>query len=314
MPTNAPSPLETKGTDELEIGSFALPDTLSEHPRRLVVATFNIRYAVGPYLIRGGLLRRVGIHLAKQRTAAVQANLKQAVAAFSDGQLMPAPDVIALQEADKETVRSGGVHVARELARGLGINYLHAATGLPRDVTEKRKQWYLDFEEHILPDDPGDTGVALLSNSAFEDPARIDLPWKECPWRPRLAVAGTVRCGQHRLTLINSHIDPHAATGQQLAQHEVILDHAEKTAGAVILLGDFNTLTPGSRRETRGLLESRGFVTAVTRYTPTWRAGLYTQHADWIFARGVKIVRTGVARPLRVSDHWPVWTEVEFDV
>lgn len=305
---------ETAETVGLEHGSFAPTEPPApRNPQPLVVATFNIRYAVGPYLISGGLLRRLGVRLAKDRMAAVRANLKQAAAAFSDGQLMPVPDVIALQEADKETARAGGVHVARELARGLAMHYLHAATRLPRDVPEKQKQWYLDFEEHILADDPGDTGVALLSRFDFEDAARIDLPWKECPWRPRLAVAVTIRSGLHRLTLINSHIDPHAATGQQLAQHEAILDQAEETLGPVILLGDFNTLTPRSRRETRLLLESRGFATAVSRYTPTWRAGLYTQHADWIFARGVKIVRTGVARPLSVSDHWPVWAEVEFD-
>jgi endonuclease/exonuclease/phosphatase family metal-dependent hydrolase len=296
----------------VELGSFAPETPEARIPHRLVIATFNIRYAVGPYLISGGLLRRIGIRLAKERTAAVRTNLAAAKEAFSSGQLMPPPDIIALQESDKETVRSGGVHVARELAAALSMNYTHAATGLPRDVPEKRKQWYLDFEEHIMPADTGDTGVALLSKFPFDEAQRIDLPWKECPWRPRLAITGTIRVGPNHATIINSHIDPHAATGQQLAQHEAILEHAEKSGGATILLGDFNTLTPRSRRETRRLLESRGFSTLVERYTPTWRAGLYTQHADWIFARGLNLIRTDVARPLRVSDHWPVWAEVEF--
>ena len=39
-------------------------------------------------------------------------------------------------------------------------------------------------------------------------------------------------------------------------------------------------------------------------------AGL-RMHADWIFSRGLKITRWGVARPLHVSDHWPIWAEVE---
>lgn len=295
---------------EVESGSFAPPEP-PRRSNRLVIATFNIRYAVGPYLISGGLLRRIGIQLARARATAVRGNLRSAAGAFADGRLLPQPDLIALQESDKETVRSGGVHIARELAELLKLNYVHAATGLRRDVPEKRKQWYLDFEEHILPSDTGDTGVALLSKSQFTNFQRIDLPWKECPWRPRLAVSGTIEFGSYRLTVINSHIDPHAATGQQLDQHEAILSQAEKTDGPAILLGDFNTLTPKSRRETRRLFEARGYSTPVSRYTATWRAGLYTQHADWIFARGLNFLRTGVARPLRVSDHWPVWAEVE---
>ena len=34
-------------------------------------------------------------------------------------------------------------------------------------------------------------------------------------------------------------------------------------------------------------------------------------HTDWIFARGVGFKRCGVVRPFGVSDHWPVWAEIE---
>jgi endonuclease/exonuclease/phosphatase family metal-dependent hydrolase len=295
----------------VETGRFAPADRVQAASNRLVIATFNIRYAVGPYLISGGLLRRIGIRLARERTEVVRANIETAAKAFSAGDLLPRPDLIALQEADHSTARSGGVNVARELAAALAMNYVHASTGLPRHVAEKRKQWYLDFEEHIKQSDAGDTGVALLSHYAIERPARIELPWQECPWRPRLAVAGTIEVGSSKLTVINSHIDPHAATGQQLAQHEKILSVAERANGPTLLLGDFNTLTPRSRRETRRLLEAHGFETPFDRYTATWRAGPYTQHADWIFVRGATVLRHGVARPLRVSDHWPVWAEIE---
>jgi hypothetical protein len=35
-------------------------------------------------------------------------------------------------------------------------------------------------------------------------------------------------------------------------------------------------------------------------------------HADWIFARGVRIERWGVAGLPNVSDHWPIWVEIAF--
>ena len=62
--------------------------------------------------------------------------------------------------------------------------------------------------------------------------------------------------------------------------------------------------------ETREFLEARGYTTPFPTGTATWRGGGLRMHADWIFVRGVKIERWGVARPLNVSDHWPIWAEV----
>ena len=63
----------------------------------------------------------------------------------------------------------------------------------------------------------------------------------------------------------------------------------------------------------RGLMESRGFSTPFPTGTATWRAGLIRLHTDWIFLRGAKVKRFGVARRLRVSDHWPVWVEIDLE-
>ncbi|MDQ3473289.1 MAG: hypothetical protein M3447_06080, partial [Acidobacteriota bacterium] len=63
--------------------------------------------------------------------------------------------------------------------------------------------------------------------------------------------------------------------------------------------------------ETRNFLESQGFATPFRTGTPTWRGFGLRLHADWIFTRGLEVKRFGVARPLNVSDHWPIWAEVE---
>ena len=62
---------------------------------------------------------------------------------------------------------------------------------------------------------------------------------------------------------------------------------------------------------TRRFLESRGYTTPFPTGTWTWRGGGLLMHADWIFSRGLKILRCGVAKPLKVSDHWPIWAEIE---
>ncbi len=278
---------------------------------RIVVASYNIRYAVGQFLISGGLLRKAGLLSSRGRAEQVAANIRAAARAFTEGQLLPAVDVLALQEADKETKRAGRKHVARELAEALRMNWIHMPAGIPRGEKPKTRQWWLDFEEQIELFDSGDTGVALLSRLPLDDVKRIDLPWQECAWRPRLAMAATVSVGPKKLRILNAHVDPHAAVGGQLAQLEALAAEAAQDSGPTLILGDFNTLSKKKVDETRKFLESRGFATPFPSGTATWRGAGIRLHADWIFQRGVKITRWGVARPLGVSDHWPIWAEVE---
>jgi endonuclease/exonuclease/phosphatase family metal-dependent hydrolase len=239
--------------------------------------------------------------------------LRRAAQAFTDGRRLPRADIVALQEADKATVRAGGHNIARELAAALRMNYASAYAGIPRDAEPHDKQWYLDFEEHIAPGDAGDTGIALLSRLPLKEATRVALPWTECAWRPRLALAATIQTGALALHLFNSHIDPHAAIEEQLEQHKAVLDRAAQLSGATILLGDFNTLSRRSCIEMRRLLESHGYTTPFKTGTATWRAGLIRLHTDWIFVRGIEVTRYGVARRLGVSDHWPVWVEVNLN-
>jgi endonuclease/exonuclease/phosphatase family metal-dependent hydrolase len=277
---------------------------------KLVIASYNIRYARGPYLISGGIRRKMGLMSLAGRPEHVARQIAAAARAFSDGKLLPAVDVLALQEADKQTKRSGGHHVAEELAAQLGMHWAHEAAGIPRGVKPVKRQWWLDFEEPIDLHDSGDMGVALLSRLPLQDVTRIDLPWQECQWRPRLAIAATISIGSQPVRIFNAHVDPHAAVDGQLAQMEVIAAEAEATTLPVIVLGDFNTLSRQKCIETREFLEARGYTTPYPTGTATWRGGGLRMHADWIFVRGVKIDRWGVARPLNVSDHWPIWAEV----
>jgi endonuclease/exonuclease/phosphatase family metal-dependent hydrolase len=317
-----------QAASELELGSFAVssdeklaavadespdaPLARTTRTTRLVVVTYNIRYAVGSFLITGSLFRRAGLGWPKRRPALVARHISRAARALSDGALMPTADLVALQEADRETLRAGGRHVARELARELRMSFAHAFVRHPRDVAPKTKQWWLDFEETIALDEAGETGVAILSRLPLEAVERVELPASECAWRPRLALAARVPFGARRLQVFNAHIDPHASTAGQLAQHEVMLKRADAVGRdePTVLLGDFNTLTRESRTATRELLEAHGYASPLPTGTATWRAGLYRLHADWIFVRGARVARWGVARPLGVSDHWPVWAEI----
>jgi endonuclease/exonuclease/phosphatase family metal-dependent hydrolase len=299
-----------KVSEKLEFGDPKQHSIATQPSSKLVVASYNIRYAVGRFLISSGLLRKLGISGHRKRAYQVGENIRQVSEVLNAAKLMPIPDVVALQEADKETVRAGGHHVARELAEALEVSWVHAPAGIPRGQPPVARQWWLDFEEQIGLHDTGDTGVALLSRYPLEDVTRIDLPWHECPWRPRLAMAATISLGNNRLRILNAHVDPHAAVGGQLEQLEELAAEAQKHFGPTLVLGDFNTLSKRKCSETRTFMEARGFQTPIPTGTPTWRGAGIRLHADWIFYRDLKITNWGVARPLNVSDHWPIWAEI----
>ncbi|HET7112317.1 MAG TPA: hypothetical protein VFI57_01680, partial [Pyrinomonadaceae bacterium] len=219
MPTAIP-PLTD--SEKLEFGNHSSNQPANSEQSKLVVASYNIRYARGPYLIPGGIARKLGLMSLARRPQHVGNLISLAAQAFTNGKLLPAVDVLALQEADKRTIRTGGHHVACELAAQLKMNWVHAPAGIPRGIKPVKREWWLDFEEPIDLHDEGDTGVALMSRLPMSDVARLDLPWHECPWRPRLAMAATISVGKQQVRIINAHVDPHATSDGQLAQLDVL--------------------------------------------------------------------------------------------
>jgi endonuclease/exonuclease/phosphatase family metal-dependent hydrolase len=298
-------PLQEK--EKIEFGDIK-PKGVAQ-ANSIVVASYNIRYAVGQFLISGGLLRKTGLLGSSRRSEIVAEHIRTAARSIAANKV----DVLALQEADKRTTRAGGHHVARALAEQLEMAWVHVPAGIPRGVKPRTRQWWLDFEEPIDLYDPGDTGVALLSHLRFSEVKRIDLPWHECAWRPRLAMGATVYAGGSSVRIYNAHVDPHAAVGGQLEQLEALVAEANSSPGPTLILGDFNTLSKKKVMETRRFLESHGYSTPFPSGTPTWRGAGLRLHADWIFSRSVKIKRSGVIRPLDVSDHWPIWAELDLE-
>jgi endonuclease/exonuclease/phosphatase family metal-dependent hydrolase len=311
---SAPFPdVSTQPDKGIEIRKREFPPD-DRNRTNLVVASYNIRYGVGSRLISSGLWRKIGINPPSPRAEAVARNLKTAARVFSDNKLLPQPDILALQEADKETGRAGGEHVAARLATELGLSYVHVGAGIPRGVEPTQREWWLNFEEQIAIHDPGDTGVALLSRMPVEDIERIDLPWHECAWRPRLAMAATVELAGQHVRLFNVHVDPHGPLDNQHQQIEALLERANQYPGPRVIVGDFNTLSKQKAVEIRRLMESHAYATPFPTGTATWRGAGLRFHADWIFTNGLAVRRWGVVKPLNVSDHWPIWAEISLPI
>ena len=303
-----------QSSNRIEIGNEVELPPATQDCSRLVLASYNIRYAVGSHLISSGLLRKIGYNFPTDRAAAVARNIRTAAEILSNNSLLPPPDILALQEADNATARAGGQHVAAKLAEELVVPYVHVGAGLPRGIKPKQREWWLNFEEQIGVDEESDTGVALLSRVPLREITRIDLPWHDCAWRPRLAMAVTIEMAGSRVRLFNVHIDPHGPLNNQHQQTEAVLEQAQKHDGPTVILGDFNTLSKQKASEIRKLMESHDFSTPFPTNIATWRGAALRFHADWIFVRGLRVNRWGVAKPLSVSDHWPIWAETSLPI
>jgi endonuclease/exonuclease/phosphatase family metal-dependent hydrolase len=131
------------------------------------------------------------------------------------------PDVVALQEVDRWTQRSGGVDQLAELAGMLGM---HAEFGKAMDYQG------------------GEYGVAVLSRWPLEGAENRALPWSQ-ELEPRTALTVRFRVGEGGplVRLTSTHLDNSRDPEEKLAQARFLNELlAPGETGAGILAGDFN--------------------------------------------------------------------------
>jgi endonuclease/exonuclease/phosphatase family metal-dependent hydrolase len=132
------------------------------------------------------------------------------------------PDLVALQEVDIRTERTGGVDQAAELGRLTGMSAVFGP--------------FMDFQG-------GEYGMAVLSALPIVDSRNHRLPEGAEP-RSALAVRVRLPGDAGELTFVGIHL--YRTEEERLAQTRRLLDELPSEAeGPVILAGDFNS-RPGS--------------------------------------------------------------------
>ena len=135
--------------EKLEFGTHSNNQPAESERSTLVVASYNIRYARGPYLIPGGIARKLGLMSLAKRPQHIGNLISVAAGAFTTENCSRGRRT-RLQEADKRTVRTGGHHVACELASQLNMNWVHAPAGIPRGIKPVKRQWWLDLKSRSI--------------------------------------------------------------------------------------------------------------------------------------------------------------------
>jgi len=204
-------------------------------------------------------------------------------------------DVVALQEVDRGTARSGRVDQAKRLAGLAG--YAHCRFF-------RAVEW-----------GAGDYGLALLSRWPVSG-ERVGLLPNEQGMEPRIHASAVVEVEEAAGGALSVHLThlTHLDTvrGLRLAQARTILARLEAAPLPKVLLGDLNALPGGSphralRRALRDAFHVAGEGPAGT-YPLPWP--LPAVRIDYLFVSdGVGVARARVPPPA-ASDHHALTTEV----
>jgi endonuclease/exonuclease/phosphatase family metal-dependent hydrolase len=202
------------------------------------------------------------------------------------------PDVVALQEVDRGTERSGGVDQLAELER---LTDMHAEFGKAMDYSG------------------GGYGVAVLSRWPLSSTGNHPLPGS--PDRePRTALTVQVGSGQRGplLRFTSTHLDQGRDPEDRLAQARYLNELLARGEEPAILAGDMN-----SRPDTGVLeiLETEWGMDAAVDPSPISPSGRPRSRVDHVFFRPAgswRVLESRVIDDRVASDHRPVLVVLEW--
>ncbi len=199
------------------------------------------------------------------------------------------PDLVAVQEVDNNTTRSGRVDQAAELGRKLGMEY--------------RFKKSIDYRG-------GEYGIAVLSAYPIKQTIIHDLPTPEGQ-EPRGALEIIVDVpDEDGLTNEVSFVCAHLGLNneQRVDQVQALVRELSARGHPAIIAGDLNA-TPDE--ESIQLLEGAGFVPADDSLQFTFPATNPVKKIDFILTKDLPIRRKRfvVDGEPKISDHRPVFCE-----
>jgi endonuclease/exonuclease/phosphatase family metal-dependent hydrolase len=123
-----------------------------------------------------------------------------------------------------------------------------------------------------------------------------------------MAIALDVMWGDTPVRIVNAHLENQCLAKYRMAQVDAMLkaDREELTRGPSVIVGDMNTFFLAEPKLLLKLASELGFadVMPTTRPRGTWGRIF---KLDWILARNLVAVGSGVSRDVRSSDHKPIW-------
>lgn len=203
-------------------------------------------------------------------------------------------DLVALQEVDSRTVRSGAVEQVAELAARCGYGHHQFFSATP---------W----------EGGGEYGLGLLSRQRLSETATVQLPVDgpdahPSATEPRIVATATLPWG---LKVLNTHFG--LTNSQRTRQARLVAELSRQAGEPLILLGDFNAVPEDPVLDPlRAVLhDAAAELSPAERVSfPLPAPGVAIDHV--FLSRCLKAHSIRVAREAAgASDHWPVVLELE---
>ena len=195
-------------------------------------------------------------------------------------------DFFLLQEMDE----LGTERIARELQ----CNFVYYPASMPKRTARN-------------------FGSAILSRWPLTNAEKIILPHKHPTNKQlRIAVKATAVLPDQEVTLYSVHTETYTVISRhRKAQVETLIKDIGNGGNAVIVGGDFNTVSGRSIRRLKRLFGAIGLVRASSGAGTTVKK-YYTRPsaADHIFTRGFVVKDRGSLHATLASDHFPVWVKL----
>ena len=201
------------------------------------------------------------------------------------------PDLVALQEVDVNTKRSGvNLNQAKELARLTGMNF---------------------YFEPSIPFQGGGYGNAILSKFPIEEKAFYSLSAEEGT-EPRAVLTIQVTIpGKQKVKFASTHLD-FSVSSNTARQAKDLIDYYKKEKLPVIIAGDFNAVA-GS--EAIATMDS-GFTRTCTGNCPPTIPVINPKKAiDFIYfksKKGFKVIHHEVISETYASDLLPIFAILSY--
>ncbi|NLT21229.1 MAG: hypothetical protein GXY16_09575 [Syntrophomonadaceae bacterium] len=196
------------------------------------------------------------------------------------------PDIIALQEVDKNLARSGRQHQASVLAQRLNMNFVYAGA--------------LQYSN-------GEYGNALLSRLPIISYKKHLLP---DPAENRCLMEAVVQGPTRPVGIFNVHMSLNASMRQKHL-NDFILPRLEACPYPLILMGDFNSTNDQKDINllTARLTDTFYFNQGVI--TNTFSSSQPVKRIDYIFADKRFVVQNYFIVDSQASDHLPVAVQIQ---
>ncbi len=206
--------------------------------------------------------------------------------------------ILGLQEVDRHKMRTDKTNTAKIIAEELGMNYAWAAPPTAK------------------PTDEEETGVAIMSPFPITNVRRMVLPHNGPNQRRRVALGATVRILDTDVRVYSMHGETRIAVKKKLDQMSTLLADMKRYPEnmPVILVGDLNTWESDAAPKTIKLFSDAGLHTPFDGQKTFSRRALFIPiefRLDWIWLRGFKVLTFGIDKKINLSDHYPLWANLQ---